>query len=127
MISIDFRYRFPSINYVWRKDCVVKQLLYAVKLFRVTAGNIHSFQIREVKKRIESCIQSIRFLFDWSRAIVDNSTDHGNEVMVAQIVFLSFPEAIFPEKSTETDDKNCQCYCKKQWTTIFHGLYSYRP
>ena len=36
---------------------------------------------------------------DWSRPIVDNSTDHGNEVMVAQFVF-SFPQAIFHEKST---------------------------
>ena len=36
---------------------------------------------------------------DWSRPIVDNSTDHGNEVMVAQFVF-SFPQAIFQEKST---------------------------
>ena len=38
-------------------------------------------------------------LADWSRPIVDNSTDHGNEVMVAQLVF-SFPQAIFHEKST---------------------------
>ena len=33
----------------------------------------------------------------WSRTIVHNSTDHGNEVMVAQFVF-SFPQAIFREK-----------------------------
>ena len=26
---------------------------------------------------------------DWSRVIVDNGTDHGNEVMVAQFVFSS--------------------------------------
>ena len=63
---------------------------------------------------------------DWSRAIVDNSTDHGNEVMVAQFVF-SFPQAIFREKSTEMDEKNCQCYCKNKWTTTFHDLYSIRP
>ena len=43
----------------------------------------------------------------------DKSTDHGNDVMVAQFVFLFLARAIFRETSTEMDEKNCDCYCKK--------------
>ena len=58
----------------------------------------------------------------------DKSTDHGNDVMVAQFVFLFLARAIFRETSTEMDEKNCDCYCKKtidnnsllsvRWSTI---------
>ena len=42
---------------------VVKQLLYVLKLFRVTAGCIHSFRIlsKETYVSDHACIQSIRF------------------------------------------------------------------
>ena len=52
------------------------------------------------------------------------NADIGNDLIVAQLVFLFFSLTIFQETSPEIDVKNCQCYSKKQ---IFHGLYSYLP
>ena len=51
---------------------------------------------------------------DWSRALFDESTDHGNDVMVAQFVFVLVVLINFPEMLMENDVKNSQCYCKKQ-------------
>ena len=60
--------------------------------------------------------------------MVDKSTDHGNNVMKAQFVFLSRARAIFRETSTEWDViLICQSYCKKktkktnrqQFSTVF--------
>ena len=43
------------------------------------------------------------------------STDHGNNVMKTQFVFLFLSRAIFRETSTELDVKLiCQSYCKKK-------------
>ena len=55
----------------------------------------------------------------------ENSTDHGNDVMVAQFVFLFLSRAIFRETSTEMDVKTFNVIVKNKSTTIFHGLYSY--
>ena len=35
---------------------------------------------------------------DWSRAMVDKSTDHGNDIMVAQFLLLFLARAMFIEK-----------------------------
>ena len=43
-----------------KMSSVVKQLMYVLNFFRVTAGKIHSFR-SVVKKRFGSFIQSIRF------------------------------------------------------------------
>ena len=40
---------------------VVKQEICTLKLFRVAAGCIHSFQIHNLKQSFRTCIQSIRF------------------------------------------------------------------
>ena len=41
----------------------------------------------------------------WSRAMFDKSTGHGNNVMVAQFVFLFLERMIFQETYTEMDIK----------------------
>ena len=56
----------------------------------------------------------------------DKSADHGNDVMMAQFVFLFLSCAIFPETSTEVDDKTVNVILKNKSTTILHGLHSYR-
>ena len=63
--------------------------------------------------------------------MVDKSTDHGNNVMKAQFVFLFLSRAIYRETSTELDVKLIgQSYCKKQKqnksTTIFQQFLCYR-
>ena len=55
---------------------------------------------------------------DWLRAMVDKSTDHGNNMMVVQFVFHFLARTTFQEPWTEMDIKNCQCYCKKQINSI---------
>ena len=50
----------------------------------------------------------------------DNTTDHGNGVMVAQFVFLFFAYAIFRETSTEMDVKSVNV--KKQKKQIGNNL-----
>ena len=60
----------------------------------------------------------------------DKSTGHGNNVMVAQFVFLFLERMIFQETYTEMDIKTANYYfviSKNKSTTILHGLYSYRP
>ena len=57
----------------------------------------------------------------------DKSTDHRNDVMVAQFVFYLLARAIFRENSTKMDIKTVNVIVKNESTTIFHGLYSYRP
>ena len=59
------------------------------------------------------------------RELFENSTDHGNDVMVAQFVFLFLSRAMFREISTEMDVKTFKVIVKNKSTTIFHGLYSY--
>ena len=49
-----------------------------------------------------------------SRAMVDKTTDNGNDLMVAEFVFLFLARTIFRVISTEMDFKNCQYYCKRQ-------------
>ena len=54
---------------------------------------------------------------DWSRAMVYESIDHGNDVTchaVPVVLFLSFRKKI-------------NVIVKNKSTTIFHGLHSYRP
>ena len=55
------------------------------------------------------------------------STDQGNDVMAAPFVFLFLARTILQETSTETDDKTINVIVKNESTTIFRGLYSYRP
>ena len=55
----------------------------------------------------------------------EDSTDRGNDVMVARFVFLFLSRAIFRETSTEMDVKTFDVIVKNKSTTIFHGLYSY--
>ena len=54
---------------------------------------------------------------DWSRAMVYESKDHGNDVTchaVSVVLFFVFRKKI-------------NVIVKKKSTTIFHGLHSYRP
>ena len=59
--------------------------------------------------------------------MLDKSTDQGNDVMAAPFVFLFLARTILQETSTETDDKTINVIVKNESTTIFRGLYSYRP
>ena len=45
--------------------------------------------------------------------MVDESVNHGNNMMVVQFDFL-FDAAIFRGTSTEMELQHCQFYCKKQ-------------
>ena len=49
-----------------------------------------------------------------SRAMVDKTTDNGNDLIVAEFGFLFLTRTIFRVISTEMDVKNCQYYCKRQ-------------
>ena len=67
---------------------------------------------------------------NWSRALFDESTDHGNDVMVAQFVFVLVMLINFPEMLMENNIKNCQCYRKNQINKKFpwpvaHGSLEY--
>ena len=43
--------------------------------------------------------------------MVDESTDHGKDVMMLQFVSPSLARANPGETLTEMDVNNCQCYC----------------
>ena len=52
--------------------------------------------------------------------MVGETTDHGNDLMVTQLIcFFFLACGIFQESSMEMDVKNCQCYCKKQIESLF--------
>ena len=53
------------------------------------------------------------------RTLVSKSRDHGNDVMVAQYVFLILAHATSCETLREMDVKNFQCYYKQQITNGF--------
>ena len=55
---------------------------------------------------------------DWSRAMFDKSTDPGNNVMLAQFLFLFLMHSIFLRNFNGNGHENCQCYCKKQINKI---------
>ena len=59
--------------------------------------------------------------------MLDKSTDQGNDVIVAPFAFLFLARTILQETSTGTDDKAINVIVKNKSTTIFQGLYSYRP
>ena len=56
-----------------KMSSVVKQLLYVLKLFRVTAGNIHSFRIRS-KETLRIMYPKYRFWI-WSKESISD-VDH---------------------------------------------------
>ena len=56
-----------------KMSSVVKQLLYVLKLFRVTAGIIHSFRIRS-KETLRSMYPKYRFWI-WSKESISD-VDH---------------------------------------------------
>ena len=56
-----------------KMSSVVKQLLYLLKLFRVTAGNIHSFRIRS-KETLRIMYPKYRFWI-WSKESISD-VDH---------------------------------------------------
>ena len=56
--------------------------------------------------------------------MVDISIDHGNDMMVAQFVFLFLMCMFFLENSTGMDIKNCQyLIAENKSTTIFHCIF----
>ena len=58
----------------------------------------------------------------------DKSTDHRNNMMVAQFVFLFLTRQTTCQKnSTEMDVKTSAVIVKNKSTKMFHGLYSYQP
>ena len=57
----------------------------------------------------------------------DKRIDHENDVTVTQFGFLLLARAIFRETSSTIDIKTVNVMVKYKSTTIFHGLYSYRP
>ena len=60
--------------------------------------------------------------------LVSKSTDHGNDVMVAQYVFLILAHVTFRETIREMDVKSFQCYRKKQINNNFPWcIYFYWP
>ena len=59
------------------------------------------------------------------RTKVSVTTDHGNNLRVAQFVFSFLHAGFFRESSIEMDVKNCQCYCKKQIESLFSlGIFN---
>ena len=57
--------------------------------------------------------------------MVNISVDHGNDMMVAQFVFLFLMCMFFRTNSTGMDIKNCQYFiAENKPTTIFYSLYS---
>ena len=65
---------------------------------------------------------------DWSRAMFDKSTSHGNDGDAIQLslvfLFLTLPD--FQGNSTEIDVETVYIVVNNKSTTIFHALYSYR-
>ena len=59
-----------------------------------------------------------------SRAMVDKTTDNGNDPMVAEFGFLFLARTIFRVISTEMDVQNCQYYCKRQIHKKFSMVYT---
>ena len=68
--------------------------------------------------------------------MLDKSSDHANDVTVAQFVFLFLALAILRKTSMEMNvNENFRCHYEKKKetkkqnksTAIFHCLYSYRP
>ena len=60
--------------------------------------------------------------------MVGETTDHGNDLMVVQLIcFFFLACGIFQESSMEMDVKNCQCYCKKQIESLFSLGISNEP
>ena len=48
----------------------------------------------------------------------DKSTEPGNDVMLAQFLFLFFAHSIFLRNFNGNGHDNCRCYCKKQINKI---------
>ena len=109
---------------------MMKNFIFTMTIF-LACGN-HSLVCLKLLFNLHNqflCLNKINYYIqsdiprtDCSRATVDESIWHDNDVM-EQFVFLLLSHAIFfHETLTELDLSSCQCYCKEEIDINFPGF-----